>query len=172
MKKKNIFDPIYYHAIIIIKQNNILYGIEFTNYTTENYTNIKTKYLRKDNQGVRIFILEDYLKSYYKKYKNISQVFYVKKYVNNTKLLNITKSLKNRTYNVNFFDILFKHNEKKNKYKKTLFCTEFIAVILKKLKFLLKNFKTCYFTPEKIITLTKKPYNLYTLGPEFKYTNN
>ena len=69
-------------------------------------------------------------------------------------------------------DILFKLDGKENESEMTLFCTEFIENKLKKLKFLSKKFKTYYFTPEKIITLTKKPHNLYTLGPEFKYTNN
>jgi hypothetical protein len=169
LTKKITFNSMYYHSLMIIKQNNILYGVDFI---PKKYFIYKSKFLRKDKQGIRIFVLEDYLKLYYNKYKNISRVLYTKKYIDNIKFLNIIKNLKNKTFKINGLDILFKLNEKKNKFKTTLFCTEFIAVILKKLKFLSKKFKTYYFTPEKIITLTKKPHNLYTLGPEFKYTNN
>ena len=169
LKKKITFNSMYYHSLMIIKQNNILYGVDFI---PKKYFIYKSKFLRKDKQGIRIFVLEDYLRLYHNKYKNISRVLYTKKYIDNTKLLNIIKNLKNKIFKINFFDILFKLNGEKNESEKTLFCTKFIAVILKKLKFLSKKFKTYYFTPEKVITLTKKPNNLYTLGPEFKYTNN
>jgi hypothetical protein len=169
LKRKKIFHSMYYHSFIVLKQNNLLYGIDFV---PTYYSKYKSNFLRHDNQGIRIFIIKDYLKQYYDEYQNISRVLYIKKELDNTKILNIVKTLKNKKFHINGIDILFKINEDKKENEGTFFCTEFIAYILKKLNYLPQNFKTYYFTPEKIINLTKKPYNLYTLGPEFRIKND
>ena len=166
----------YYHSFIVLKKNNILYGIDFVPSYYSKYTN--SKFLRNDNQGVRIFDIKQYLEQYHTEYEHTSRILHIKKELDNTDVLNFIKNLKNKEFGENRFSLFFKviFNKEVNEHEvandNNLFCTEFISVLLKSLGYLPKNFKAFYSVPGTIINFTKKPYDLYTIGEEFKMKNN